>query len=211
MRMLRVWGGGIYEDDAFYELCDELGLLVWQDFMFACGMYPAHDEFLESVRAEAVAQVKRLRHYACLALWCGNNEDYQIAESLNAYDSSFDGDFRQTAFPAREIYERLLPRLCAELDPTRPYWQGSPYGGASVFDQTVGDRHTWDVWHGVMADYQDYPRYGGRFISEFGMQALPNLPTIEAFCAPEDRTLESAALRYHNKATDGELALESLP
>jgi beta-mannosidase len=207
MRMLRVWGGGIYEDDAFYELCDELGLLVWQDFMFACGMYPAHDEFLENVRAEAAAQVKRLRHYACLALWCGNNEDYQIAESLNAYDPSFDGDFRQTAFPAREIYERLLPRICAELDPTRPYWQGSPYGGASVFDQTVGDRHTWDVWHGVMADYQDYPRYGGRFISEFGMQALPNLPTIEAFCAPEDRTLESAALRYHNKATDGESRL----
>ncbi len=207
MRMLRVWGGGIYEDDAFYELCDELGLLVWQDFMFACGMYPAHDEFLENVRAEAIAQVKRLRHYACLALWCGNNEDYQIVESLNAYDPSFDGDFRQTAFPAREIYERLLPRICAELDPTRPYWPGSPYGGASVLDQTVGDRHTWDIWHGAMADYQDYPRYSGRFVSEFGMQALPNLPTIEAFCPPEDRTLESAALRYHNKATDGELRL----
>jgi beta-mannosidase len=207
MRMLRVWGGGIYEDDAFYELCDELGLLVWQDFMFACGMYPAHDEFLANVRAEAVAQVKRLRHYACLALWCGNNEDYQIAESLNAYEPSFNGDFRQTAFPAREIYERLLPQVCAECDPTRPYWQGSPYGGMSVLDQTIGDRHTWDVWHGVMADYQDYPRYGGRFISEFGMQGLPIAPTIEAFCAPEDRTPESAVLRYHNKATDGVLRL----
>ncbi|MFQ3536824.1 MAG: glycoside hydrolase family 2 protein [Aggregatilineales bacterium] len=208
MLMLRVWGGGIYEDEAFYELCDELGLLVWQDFMFACGMYPAHPDFLANVRAEASAQIKRLRHYACIVLWCGNNEDYQIAESLNAYDPDFTGDFAQTAFPAREIYERLLPSLCAALDPTRPYWQGSPYGGRSVLDQSVGDRHTWEIWHGSMADYQDYPRYGGRFISEFGMQALPILPTIEAFTEPEDRTLHSAVLNNHNKAAQGEMRLQ---
>ncbi|PJF43295.1 MAG: beta-mannosidase [Candidatus Thermofonsia Clade 1 bacterium] len=207
MLMLRVWGGGIYEDEAFYELCDELGVLIWQDFMFACGMYPAYSEFLENVRAEALAQLKRLRHYACIVLWCGNNEDYQIAESLQAYDPDFSGAFAQTAFPAREIYERLLPKLCAEHDPTRPYWPGSPYGGKSVMDQTVGDRHTWEIWHGNMADYQDYARYSGRFISEFGMQALPILPTLEAFTAPEERTLESAALRYHNKASEGFMRL----
>ncbi|MDW8300011.1 MAG: glycoside hydrolase family 2 protein, partial [Anaerolineae bacterium] len=207
MLMLRVWGGGIYEDEAFYELCDELGLLVWQDFMFACGLYPAHPEFLENVRAEATAQLKRLRHYACIVLWCGNNEDYQIAESFGLYDPDFNGDFTQTAFPAREIYERLLPQLCAALDPTRPYWQGSPYGGKSVFDQTIGDRHTWEIWHGNMADYQDYPHYSGRFVSEFGMQGLPILPTIEAFTVPEERTLESAVLSYHNKAGQGQMRL----
>ncbi|MFN7210106.1 MAG: beta-mannosidase, partial [Aggregatilineales bacterium] len=208
MLMLRVWGGGIYEDEAFYELCDELGLLVWQDFMFACGMYPAHADFLASVRAEATAQLKRLRHYACIVLWCGNNEDYQIAETLNAYDPDFAGDFTQSAFPAREIYERLLPQVCAALDPTRPYWQGSPYGGKSVLDQTVGDRHTWEIWHGDMADYQAYPRYGGRFISEFGMQALPILPTVEAFTPPEARAPQSAILTYHNKANQGALRLQ---
>lgn len=207
MLMLRVWGGGIYEDEAFYELCDELGLLIWQDFMFACGIYPAHPEFLANVRAEASAQIKRLRHYACIVLWCGSNEDYQVAESIGVYDPDFQGDFTQSAFPAREIYERLLPQLCAALDPTRPYWQGSAYGGKSVFDQTVGDRHTWEIWHGEMADYQDYSRYGGRFISEFGMQALPILPTIEAFTAPEDRTPQSATLRYHNKGGQGEMRL----
>lgn len=208
MRMLRVWGGGIYEDEAFYETCDALGLLVWQDFMFGCGMYPAHPEFLENVRAEATAQVKRLRHYACLVLWCGNNEDYQIAESLNAYDSTFNGDFTQTDFPAREIYERLLPQVCAEHDPTRPYWQGSSYGGsATVMDQTVGDRHTWEIWHGDMADYQEYFRYGGRFVSEFGMQGFPHPRTIESFTTPQDRTSESAVMVYHNKAGQGVMRL----
>jgi beta-mannosidase len=140
MTMLRVWGGGIYEEDMFYDLCDELGLLVWQDFLFACAIYPAHESFRSSVRAEAEEAVKRLRHHPCLALWCGNNEDYQIADSIGVYDSSFEGDFTTTPFPAREIYERLLPEICGALDPTRPYWPGSPYGGASPHDPTTGEQ-----------------------------------------------------------------------
>lgn len=203
MVMLRVWGGGIYEDDVFYDLCDELGLLVWQDFMFACGMYPAYPAFQASVRAEADAAIRRLRHHPSIALWCGNNEDYQIAESLNAYDSRFTGDFTTTAFPAREIYERRLPDICARLDPTRPYWPGSAYGGETVTDQTVGDRHTWDVWHGQMANYHDYPRYEGRFVSEFGMQALPAPATIASFAPPAERYAESRTLEHHNKAEGG--------
>ncbi len=203
MNMLRVWGGGIYETDLFYDLCDELGLLVWQDFAFACGLYPAHDWFQASVKAEAEAAVRRLRHHASLALWCGNNEDYQIAESVGAYDPAFAGDFAQTRFPAREIYERLLPSVCAALDPTRPYWPGSPYGGASVHDQTIGDRHTWDIWHGHMADYHEYPRFAGRFVSEFGMQAMPALETIAACVPPEERYPQSRTLDFHNKAADG--------
>jgi len=204
MVMLRVWGGGIYEDDAFYDGCDERGLLVWQDFMFACGMYPAHEEFLRSVRAEAEAQVRRLRHHPCLALWCGNNEDYQIAQSIGAYDAGFAGDFTQTRFPARAMYERLLPELCARLDPTRPYWPGSAYGsGADTNGQTTGDRHTWDVWHGATAPYQDYPKYEGRFVSEFGMQSTPALATIETVTPPDERYPQSRTMDHHNKADDG--------
>ncbi|MFN8493676.1 MAG: glycoside hydrolase family 2 protein [Caldilineaceae bacterium] len=203
MVMLRIWGGGIYEDDAFYTACDELGLLVWQDFMFGCGIYPAYPEFQASVRAEAEAAVRRLRHHPCLALWAGNNEDYSIADSIGAYDITFAGDFTTTRFPARAIYERLLPEVCAALDPTRPYWPGSPYGGANPSDGTVGDRHTWDIWHGKMAPYQEYPKFSGRFVSEFGMQALPVRATIESFAPKAERYAESRTLDHHNKATDG--------
>ncbi|MBE2194567.1 MAG: glycoside hydrolase family 2 protein [Anaerolinea sp.] len=203
MMMVRVWGGGIYEEDLFYDLCDELGLLVWQDFMFACGMYPAHPEFLANVKAEAEANLRRLRHHPSIVLWCGNNEDYQIAETQNAYDSHYRGDFTQSAFPAREIYERLLPQICAAFDPTRPYWQGSPYGGSGSSDPTVGDRHSWEVWHGQMEDYRHYERFSGRFVSEFGMQAAPDRPTLEAFTDPQDRLPNSTVITYHNKAGDG--------
>jgi beta-mannosidase len=209
MNMLRVWGGGIYETDAFYDTCDELGVLVWQDFAFACGIYPALGWFQASVRAEAEAAVRRLRHHPSLALWCGNNEDYQVAESVGAYDPAFEGDFTQTRFPAREIYERLLPAVCASLDATRPYWRGSPYGGANTRDQTIGDRHTWDVWHGQMADYHEYPRFAGRFVSEFGMQSLPSLEAITASTPPAERYPQSRTLEFHNKATDGPRRLTS--
>ena len=201
--MLRVWGGGYYEDDVFYDLCDELGLLVWQDFMFACGVYPAHQEFLANVRREAEAAVGRLRHHPSIVLWCGNNEDYQIAQSHGLYDPAVTGDLAAGAFPAREIYERLLPEVCARLDPARPYWPGSPYGGANPNDPTLGDRHVWDIWHGAMSPYQEYPNYRSRFVSEFGMAAAPDLRTIGEFAPPEERYPESRTLDHHNKAAGG--------
>ena len=207
MVMLRVWGGGIYEDDRFYDLCDELGLLVWQDFMFACGIYPAHDWFQQSIKAEAEVAVTRLRHHACLAIWAGNNEDYAIAESLKLYDPTFEGDFTQTSFPARAIYEKLLPEICARLDPGRAYWPGSPYGGATSADPTIGDKHTWDIWHGAMADYHDYPKYEGRFVSEFGMEALPALSTIKSFAPEGERYPYSRTLEFHNRADGGQRRL----
>lgn len=203
MIMIRIWGGGIYEVDHFYDLCDELGLLVWQDFMFACGMYPAHPEFLASVEAEAIAQVQRLRHHPSIVLWCGNNEDYQIAQTFNAYDHSFQGDFTQTSFPAREIYERLLPKVCAQYDPTTLYWPGSPYGGADVYDKTRGDRHTWDVWHSAMAPYQDYPKYEGRFVSEFGMESSAALQTLLSVLPADQRYPQSRVVEHHNKSEGG--------
>ena len=203
MTMLRVWGGGIYEDDAFYDWCDELGLLVWQDFMFACGSYPAHDAFAASVRAEAEANVLRLRHHPSLAIWAGNNEDYQLANSIKAYDINFNGDHRATNFPARYLYEQVLPEVCAALDPSRPYWRASPYGGPDANSRTEGDRHTWDIWHGVVAPYQEYPNYSGRFVSEFGMLSFPALSTLESFTPPEERYAQSRTVEHHNKAGGG--------
>lgn len=203
MTMLRVWGGGIYEDDIFYDACDEQGIMVWQDFMFGCGIYPAEAWFVNSVRSEAEAQLRRLRHHPSIVLWCGNNEDHMIAASLGVYDATAQGDFVNSRFPAREIYERVLPEVCATIDPTRPYWPGSPYGGADPNDPRVGDRHTWDVWHGRMAPYHDYPTYAGRFVSEFGMQAAPNLATVEAFASPGECYPQSRTFEHHNKASGG--------
>ena len=201
MTMLRVWGGGIYEDDAFYDACDELGVLVWQDFLFACGLYPAHPAFLASVEAEARAAIGRLRHRASLALWCGNNEDYTLAESVGIYGAGKD----LARFDGRAIYEELLPSLCAELDPGRPYWPGSPYtstheGQLNSQDPTIGDRHSWEVWHQSMLPYDQYARVGARFVSEFGMQSHPSMAVLEAAIAPEERFLGSRTLQWHNKA-----------
>jgi beta-mannosidase len=212
MVMLRVWGGGIYEEDVFYDLCDELGLLVWQDFMFACGLYPAHEEFRESVRVEAEETVRRLRHHPCIALWCGNNEDYLVAGSQGAYDPTFEGDFTQTAFPARALYEQVLPQVCASLDPTRSYWPGSPYSGADNADANdthIGDQHVWSVWHGTMEPYQEYPHLGGSFVSEFGMQAYPVMSTISSFTEPPERSPRSSTMDLHNKASGGPERLTS--
>jgi beta-mannosidase len=210
MMMLRVWGGGIYEDDAFFDACDELGVLVWQDFLFACGIYPAYEDFLASVEAEATAAVKRLRHRASLAIWCGNNEDYAIAESIGLHGRCVDRDKdkRGAGFEARVIYERLLPGICARLDPRRPYWPGSPYSPSTTEtlnsdDQTVGDRHSWEVWHGAMLPYQQYRALEARFISEFGMQSHPALALLESVVPEDERFPLSRTMSAHNKAGSG--------
>ncbi|HEY1129411.1 MAG TPA: hypothetical protein VGF12_08415 [Roseateles sp.] len=203
MNMLRVWGGGIYEHEAFYEACDEQGLLVWQDFMFACGLYPANAAFMSSVRAEAEAAVKRLRHHACLALWCGNNEDYMLAESVGLAGPGVPAE----RFEARALYEGLLPEVCAALDPDRPYWPGSPFTpadasgqGVKSSDATVGDRHSWEVWHQQMLPYQRYGDVQARFVSEFGMQSHPSLALFESVLPPAERFPESRTVQWHNKA-----------
>jgi beta-mannosidase len=199
MNMLRVWGGGIYEHEAFYEACDELGLLVWQDFMFACGLYPAHADFLASVRAEAEAAVKRLRHHACMALWCGNNEDYMLAESVGLAGPGVPAE----RFEARAIYEGLLPSVCEALDPDRRYWPGSPFTpgeGAKSSEATVGDRHSWEVWHQQMLPYQRYGDVQARFVSEFGMQSHPSLALFESVLPQAERFPESRTVQWHNKA-----------
>ena len=202
MTMIRVWGGGIYEDDAFYDLCDELGLLVWQDFMFACGLYPAHRAFIDSVTLEATANIQRLRHHACLAIWTGNNEDYQLAHSAGLYDPDA-APAADSSFPARVIYEELLPALLAQHDPERPYRPGSPWGGADPDDQLRGDRHTWEVWGRSALPYRQYKKLGGRFVSEFGMQAAPSFQTLRACLEPQDLQPWSAGFENRNRAGEG--------
>ncbi|AEO53082.1 glycoside hydrolase family 2 protein [Thermothelomyces thermophilus ATCC 42464] len=206
--MIRVWGGGIYEEQAFYDACDELGILVWQDFMFGCGNYPAWPALLESIRREATENVKRLRHHPSIVIWAGNNEDYQYQESEGlTYDyANKDAEsWLKTDFPARYIYEKILADVCADLVPSTPYHPGSPWGaGLNTHDATVGDIHQWNVWHGTQEKWQNLDRLVGRFVSEFGMQAFPAVKTIDAYLPlgrdDPDRYPQSSTVDFHNKA-----------
>ncbi|KAG6023820.1 Beta-mannosidase B [Claviceps citrina] len=212
--MLRVWGGGIYEEQALYDACDDLGILVWQDFMFACGNYPAHASFLRSVEREARENVKRLRHHPCIVIWAGNNEDYQYAESekLNYDPKDRNSDnWLKTDFPARYIYERVLPDVCRDLVPGTYYHPGSPWGGTNSSDATVGDIHQWNVWHGSQEKYQNFDKLVGRFVSEFGMEAFPSIKTIDAYLLKgeddSERFAQSSTVDFHNKAAGHERRL----
>ena len=201
MQMLRVWGGGIYEDDAFYDHCDEAGILVWQDFMFGCGIYPGHAEFVESVRLEAIANIKRLRHHPCLALWTGNNEDYPLAFGQGLYKKDLTPE-ENPEMSARVIYEHVLPQALQEFDPGRYYQPGSPFYGTYPDDPTVADRHTWDVW-GQGQPYRNYIKLEGRFVSEFGMASAAHLSTLEAVLPISERYSQSRTFQHHMKAGEG--------
>ncbi|EQL01852.1 beta-mannosidase [Ophiocordyceps sinensis CO18] len=206
--MIRVWGGGIYEEQAFYDACDETGILVWHDFMFGCGNYPAHPDFLASVEREARENVKRLRHHPSIVVWAGNNEDYSYAESerLNYNPDDMNPEnWLKSEFPARYIYEKILPDVCAELVPSLPYRPGCPWGGRYTRDPTVGDIHQWNVWHGTQEKWQDFDKLVGRFVSEFGMEAFPSIKTIDEAFLPQgkddpDRYPQSSTVDFHNKA-----------
>ncbi|KAH0606595.1 uncharacterized protein H6S33_003429 [Morchella sextelata] len=214
--MARVWAGGIYEQDAFYDTCDELGILVWQDFAFGCGNYPAHMEsFRESIKKEATYNVHRLHTHACIVLWAGNNEDYQYAESIEPDHLGYDpkdmnpDNWLKSGFPARYLYEKLLPDVVAEHGAGVTYHPGSPWGGVDSRDQTVGDIHQWNVWHGSQEKYQNFDKLGGRFVSEFGMEAFPDIRTIDAYL-PEgsgERYPQSSTIDFHNKADGHERRL----
>ena len=205
--MIRVWGGGIYEEQAFYDACDELGVLVWQDFMFGCGNYPAWPELRASIQREAEENIKLLRHHPSIVLWAGNNEDYQFMESVNlTYDpDNKDAEsWLETDFPARYIYEKILADACEQLIPDTYYHFGSPWGGAKTTDPTVGDLHQWNVWHGSQEKYQNFDKLVGRFVSEFGMEAFPSVKTIDAYLPlgkdDPDRYPQSSTVDFHNKA-----------
>ena len=195
MNCIRVWGGGFYPDDWFYDICDELGLLVWQDFMFACAVYNLTDAFEENICAEFRDNIRRLRHHASLALWCGNNEMEQFVAV-----GEWVGSKRQVADYIK-MYEYLLPKVLKTEDPQAFYWPASPSSGGSFDapqDPDRGDVHYWDVWHGLKP-FTDYRNYLFRYVSEFGFQSFPCMETIESFTLPEDRNVFSYVMEKHQR------------
>lgn len=193
MNMLRVWGGGIYEAPAFYRACDELGIMVWQDFMFACAEYPEDRPLLNSIQREARETVRRLRNHPSVVLWCGNNENHW------GYDAWWPPRPKRYG---EVIYDKILPAACKALDPTRPFWPGSPYGGPMANDPDHGDQHEWNVWI-FWQNPEKYRQSKARFVSEFGFQSVPEPATVNQFTAPEDRRLFSRVIDHHNKCEDG--------
>ncbi|MFW5857420.1 MAG: beta-mannosidase, partial [Planctomycetota bacterium] len=205
MNMLRVWGGGIYEDDTFYALCDELGLCVWQDFMFACSTYPTFDKaWMANVKVEAEENVRRLRHHPSIALWCGNNELEQGLVGPKWTD-------RQMSWTDyKKLFDKALPAVVERLDPERAYWPCSPHtphGDRSHHrDPTCGDAHLWDVWHG-RRPFEWYRTCEHRFNSEFGFQSFPHPRTVRGFTAKGDRNVTSAVMEHHQRSGIGNDAI----
>ena len=200
---IRVWGGGYYPDDWFYDACDEMGLMVWQDFLFACAVYNLTDEFEDNIRAEFADNIKRLRHHASLALWCGNNEMEMFVER---------GLWVKTPIQKSDyvkMYEYILPKVLKKLDPQTFYWPASPSSGGGFDDPNGfdrGDVHYWDVWHGNVP-FTDYRRYYFRYLSEFGFQSFPSVETIKTFALPEDCNPFSYVMEKHqrNNAANGKI------
>ncbi len=211
MNMLRVWGGGIYEQDIFYELCDEHGIMVWQDFMFACSMYPGDEAFLDNVRAEAEDNLRRLRNHPSIVLWCGNNE---IDSAWAHYDENGGWGWKKDYTPEQReniwadyeaIFHKLLPDAVEKLSPGIEYWPSSPLislaedAGQHAFpESTAGDVHYWGVWHAV-EPFENYKLKIGRFISEYGFQSFPEYRSVRSFAEEADMELLSAVMLAHQK------------
>ena len=206
MNMLRVWGGGIYENDVFYDLCDEYGIMIWQDFMFACSMYPAEGALLDNIHQEAVDNVKRLRNHACIALWCGNNEcqdawlgwgwKREIERQNKEYADKIWAQYRQQ-------YHVTLPGVVREYAPGTFYWPSSPFAFEGEMSGTTdGDRHYWSVWHGK-APISDYDSEKSRFFSEYGFQSFPEFESVKRYAPyPEDWDIRSEVMMSHQRGGD---------
>jgi len=206
---IRVWGGGIYPDDYFFDLCDEYGIIIWQDLMFACSVYPADKEFISNVEQELTDNIKRIRNHSCLGLWCGNNEVEWIVDMVEKHSFpsvQIPGDesspsMKETRKTYTRLFEKIIPEIVKKYDPDRFYWPSSPSSGGKFDrpnDEDRGDVHYWDVWHG-MKSIDDYRNHYFRFTSEFGFQSFPGIKTIESFTAPEDRNIFSYVMEKHQK------------
>ena len=203
MNMIRVWGGGKYESDDFYSLCDESGILVWHDMMFSCALYPATQDFLTSVGEEIRHQVKRLRDHPCIAVWCGNNED---VGALTWFPES-----RQNRDRYLVDYDRLnegtIGRIVDECDPTRTFWPSSPSAGRGDYSDNWhsdkrGDMHFWSVWH-EGKPFSAFIDVTPRFCSEFGFQSFPSMDAICMYAAPEDFNATSPVMEHHQRHPRG--------
>jgi len=192
---VRIWGGGYYPGNDFYDICDELGLIVWQDFMFACAIYELTEEFEENIRAELADNIKRLRHHASLGLWCGNNE-LEWQQGNNSYEATP----KQKADYIK-MFEYIFPQVVQEYAPQTFYWPSSPSSGGGFDDpnnEDRGDAHYWDVWHGLKP-FSSYRDFYIRYASEFGFQSFPCLKTVESFTEPDDRNIFSRVMEMHQR------------
>ena len=215
MNMLRVWGGGVYERNLFYDLCDKYGIMVWQDFMFACSMYPGDEAMLSSIRQEAEDNVKRLRNHACMALWCGNNEIEtawgQGSENKGwGWKQLYNPEQRQTVWKAYDtIFHHILPEVVAANTDQQPYWQSSPSAGMgklASYDNNSGDMHYWGVWHG-QHPFSDFRKYRARFMSEYGFQSFPEFNSVKKYTLPQDWNIESEVMASHQRSGIGNLRI----
>ncbi len=200
MNMLRVWGGGIYERNDFYDRCDEMGILVWQDFMFGCSLYPGDQSFLDNVRQEAIDNVKRLRNHPSIVIWVGNNE----------IESGWFHWGWKEHLPAKlwddylKIFYGVLPEVCASLDPSRSYWPSSPSSNLEddPESQKMGDLHYWQVWHASLP-FSEYEKQFPRFMSEYGFQSFPQLETVNTYTVPADHDIKSPVMMAHQRHPRG--------
>ena len=197
--MIRVWGGGFYPDDCFYDICDRLGILVWQDFAFACAVYDANTEFSQNVKQEFIDNIKRLRNHASLGMWCGNNEIESAIQywGIPVTEEQKNGYLR--------IFEKLIPSVLKHYDPDRFYWPSSPSSGGN-FDESSsanrGDTHYWAVWHNLKP-FSDFRNYKFRFCSEFGFESIPSMKTVRSFADESDLNLMSPVMEAHQKCEAG--------
>lgn len=195
MNMIRVWGGGIYESDTFYSLCDELGLLVWQDFMFACGAYPEHPDFIKSVKEEVSQNVMRIQYHPSIALWCGNNE--------NEWSWSHGENNKIIEMPGYKIYHDIIPKILQKIDPGGNYWPSSPFGDDNQPNSfESGNTHQWGIWSGWV-DYDSVIEDKSLFVSEFGFQGPANRSTFNKCLPKKSRKVQSSVFEHHNKQVEG--------
>ena len=202
MNMLRIWGGGIYETDKFYELCDEKGILIWQDFMFACAMYPGDAEFLVNVQIEAEEQIKRLRNHTSIALWCGNNENSEGWHRWGWQANRSEQEKKDIWNDYLAVFDTILPNTVKNYSTTN-YWESSPkYGRGNPKYKTEGDAHDWWIWHDAYP-FEHLEENVPRFMSEFGFQSYPSYPVIQYLNQKDSIDLQTEAIRSHQKHSRG--------
>ena len=208
--MIRVWGGGIYEDDRLYDAADEMGILIWQDFIFACTTYPSDPAFLRRVAQEAEYNIKRLRSHASLAMWCGNNEIYEGMRYWGwskKYENPAIWNEMKEGYD--KLFHQLLPAILKEYDADRFYMHGSPYEAnwGRPHSWKIADSHNWGTWYG-RKPFESFDTELPRFMSEFGFQAFPEMKTIATFAEPKDYALESDVMNAHQKASIGNFLIK---
>jgi beta-mannosidase len=195
MNVLRIWGGGIYEQPIFYELCDQLGVLIWQDFMFACSAYPDNDFFVENIRKEVKEKISDLQYHPSITIWCGNNENEWIWYRV--------GKGSYTNMPGYKLFHHDLKNIAGELDPLRPYWPTTPFGFEDDPNSIEsGNRHSWDIWSRWL-DYKEVENDASLFVSEFGFQGPANINTLNSVLKKENRHIQDEIFEFHNKQDEG--------